>query len=216
MNSKLKCKCCGEYYEAGHDWIKTPAGRFYNYDHMQVFVKAKNALKLFRAQNKAKKEKKKVDAVFDKMVRDNDFPRQIRLTQDVFNKLRVLQEKDWFNRRGIDPYCISCGGELGGDQWANGHYKTAGGHFELRFDPKNSFLQHNKRCNRELSADIEGTKTTIGYKNGLIHRFGQEEGQAILDYCEKYHEPKNYTCDDLIKMRKEFSKEIRRLEKLLC
>ena len=214
MNSKLTCLCCKESYPAESEWVTTPRGRFYNYDHLQTYVKAQKALKLFRAQSKAKKEKKKVDAAFDKKVKDNDFPRQLKLTQKIFNKMRVMQEKDWFSRRGIKPYCISCGNELGNDQWANGHFKTVGGHPELRFDPKNNFIQHNQRCNLRLSADIDGTKTTIGYKKGLIHRFGQEEGQAILDYCERYHEPKNYTCDDLIKMRKKFSKEIRRLKAL--
>ena len=213
MNSKLTCLCCKESYPAESEWVVTPRGRFYSYDHLQVYVKAQKALKLFRANAKKLKDKKKANAAFDKKVRDNDLPRQIRLTQDVFNKWVKERDYAWFASRGIEPYCISCGIEKGGDSWCCGHYKTVGGFPELRFDPMNAYLQHNRRCNDVLSADIEGSKTTMGYKKGLIQRFGQEEGQAILDYCEKHHEPKHYTCEQLIAMRKQMNVEIREFER---
>jgi len=213
VNSKLTCLCCKEFYPKDHNWIKTPKGRFASYDHLQAYVKNQNTLKLFRANAKKLKDKKKANAAFDKKVRDNDLSHQKKLTQKAFNKLRVLQEVDWFDRQGTEPFCISCGMPRGNDQWCNGHYKTVGGFPELRFDPVNSFLQHNQRCNMRLSGDIEGSKTTMGYKKGLIQRFGQEEGQAILDYCEKHHEPKRYTCDQLIAMRKQMNVDIREFER---
>ena len=106
--------------------------------------------------------------------------------------MRVLQEFKWFADRGLEPTCISCGKKLGGDQWCNGHYKTRGSTPELALDPKNSYLQHNVLCNMHLSGDIEGTKATRGYKKGLIERFGEAEGQAIIDYCESPHKAKKY------------------------
>lgn len=146
-------------------------------------------------------------------VKLNDLSHQKKLTQKVFNKMRVLQELDWFYSRGLEPTCISCGNPLGNDQWCCGHYKTVGAQSELRFDPKNTYLQHNRRCNQGLSGDIAGTKTTHGYTEGLKIRFGEVEGQKIIDYCNSPHELKNYTCEELAAMRAEFNRVIRELEK---
>ena len=146
-------------------------------------------------------------------VKANDLGHQRDLTQRVFNRMRVLQELEWFYSRGLEPTCISCGKPLGNDQWCCGHYKSRGASPELRYDAKNTYLQHNRRCNQALSGDIAGTKTTHGYEKGLLIRFGEEEGQAIIDYCNAPHGPKKYTCDELANMRANFSRTIRELEK---
>lgn len=132
----------------------------------------------------------------------------------VFNKLRRLQELKWFADRGLEPICISCGKPKGGDIWANGHFKTVGSQGNLRYDPKNCYLQHNKSCNSSLSGDIYGTKTTHGYIQGLKNRFGEEEAQKIIDYCETNTQVVKWTCEQLEAMRKEWNKEIRLLKKL--
>lgn len=145
----------------------------------------------------------------------SDRSKQLELCQEVFNRLRRLQEFKWFADRGLDPTCISCGKPKGGDVWCAGHFKTRGAQSGLRFDPKNVYLQHNRRCNSDLSGDIYGTKTTHGYLKGLRNRFGDEDAQAIIDYCETNTEVKKWTCEDLISMRKEWNKEIRELKKEL-
>jgi hypothetical protein len=142
----------------------------------------------------------------------NDIPKQLDLCQKTFNKLRRLQELKWFDDRGMEPACISCGKPMGGDIWCAGHFKTRGAQSGLRFDPKNVYLQHNRRCNSDLSGDIYGTKTTHGYLQGLRNRFGDEEAQKIIDYCETNTETRKWTCDELIAMRKEWNKQIRELE----
>ena len=131
----------------------------------------------------------------------------------VFNKLRRLQEFKWFKDRSLDPTCISCGKGLGNDEWACGHYKTDKG--LLRYDPINTYLQHNKRCNKELSADIYGTKTTHGYIKGILIRFGEEHGQAILNHCEGNRGVIKWIWQDMQAMRKEWNKEIKILEREL-
>lgn len=146
-------------------------------------------------------------------VKLNDISHQRDMTQKAFNKMRVLQELDWFYSRGLEPTCISCGNPLGNDQWCCGHYKSRGAYPELRFDPMNTYLQHNRRCNMGLSGDIAGTKKTHGYTEGLKLRFGEVEGQKIIDYCNSPHEIKNYTCEELAAMRAEFNRTIRELEK---
>lgn len=66
-----------------------------------------------------------------------------------------------------------------------------------------------------LSGDIEGTKTTRGYKQGLKDRFGEEEGQAIIDYCESNISPVKWDWQKLEEMRKNFNSRIRDLESVL-
>lgn len=123
-------------------------------------------------------------------------------TQPVFNKLRRLQEFKWFNDRGLEPTCISCGKEIGNDQWCNGHFKTVGSNSRLRYDFKNSYLQHNHQCNKQKSGDIDG------YKKGLVNRFG-DEARSIIDYCETNNSPIKYTWQELEELRKEFNKQIK-------
>jgi len=134
---------------------------------------------------------------------------QHKLTQPVFNKMRVLEEKHWFRERGIEPYCISC--EKTHRKWSCGHLKTVGAQSNLRYDPSNTFLQCWWRCNKNLSGNIEGNKTTCGYKRGLILRFGPEEGRAIIDYCDTHTSPGEWNWLDLKIFRAECSARIREL-----
>lgn len=66
-----------------------------------------------------------------------------------------------------------------------------------------------------LSGDIEGTKTTRGYKQGLKDRFGEEEGQAIIDYCESNTTPVKWSWEELEKNRAQYNARIREIEKLI-
>jgi hypothetical protein len=168
-----------------------------------------------KLQAKAKadiKVKKKADRKAVKDFNRSDLKWQHKQTQPVFNRMRVLEEKLWFQERGMAPECISCGNPLGSDQWCCGHFKTRGAQSGLRYDRKNTFLQHNHRCNMNLSGDIEGSKNTRGYKKGLLERFGKDEGQAIIDYCEAHTAPVKWAWQDIEEMRKEFAKRVRELE----
>lgn len=164
-------------------------------------VKAKEASK------EAKKSKKEF---YEKDVRW-----QHKQCQPVFNKLRRLQEFKWFKDRGIEPYCISCGNTLGGDVWACGHLKTVGAQSGLRYDPRNTYLQHNKRCNKDLSGDIYGTKTTHGFIQGLKNRFGEDGAAQIIEFCETNTAIHRWTWQELKEMRSGWSAQIRKLEKEL-
>jgi len=130
---------------------------------------------------------------------------QHKQTQPVFNKLRRLQEFKWFNDRGLEPVCNSCQKPLGNDQWCNGHLVSVGSNGRLRYDFKNSYLQHNHRCNQNLSGDA------VNFKKGLIARFGEDEGQAIIDYCETNNKPIKRTWQDLEGLRSTFNKLIKEL-----
>lgn len=215
--SKYKCKFCGEYFPAG-SVIKLPAGRFCTYQHATEFGRQqveKKKAKAAAAAKKIEQDRKKANFKAKRDFNRNDLRWQHKQTQLVFNRMRKLEELLWFKEHGLEPVCISCGKPLGNDQWCAGHFKTRGAQSNLRYDPKNVYLQHNKYCNMELSGDIAGTKNTMGYRKGLIHRFGEEEGQAIIDYCEANTKPHKWTCEEVEQIRKECNKRIRELETVL-
>jgi len=167
---------------------------------------------LNKVKAKAKEEKafKQETTRLKKQFYANDLRKQHELTQKAFNRMRVLEELKWFQDRGLEPVCVSCAKP--NMDWCCGHLKTRGSQPNLRYDPNNTFLQCNRYCNMGLSGNIEGNKTTRGYKVGLVERFGEEEGQRIIDYCETHTEVKKWQCDELIERRQFFNKRIRELE----
>lgn len=137
-----------------------------------------------------------------KAFKEKDRPYQWKLTVRAAQKLGRLLDKG----KG----CISCERPDNGEvQFCGGHYRTKGGNPEIALDIRNIMGQCNKKCNRELSGNIYGTKTSRGYRSGIVERYGE----AYLEWLDSYHEPKHYSCHDLIQIRKEYNSEIRRLEK---
>ncbi len=130
-------------------------------------AKAKKALAdVGRKAVKAQKEKLKTRA------------EHMKDAQTAFNA--------WVRARDAGLPCISCG-TTADIQYAAGHYRSAGGHPELRFEPLNVNLQCNRNCNMAKSGNLGP------YRIELIKRIGQEK----VDWLEGPHEPKRYTVDDL-------------------
>lgn len=214
-NSKRRCKQCGVYTR---DFIRHPIGKFCNNNDecvhgfiraSQEAVRARNLKKARIDANNQIKSNRKAAREFNRQ----DLTRQHKLTKIAFNRMRVLQELEWFAKRGQEAACISCGKPLGGDQWCCGHFKTVGAQGGLRYDRMNTYLQHNQYCNMRLSGDISGTKTTRGYIQGLLDRFGEKGGQAIIDYCDTHTEVVKWEWQDLESFRKECNQMIRELER---
>lgn len=201
---KHKCKYCGEYKEST---IKTNTGRFCDFDHAIAFAKRKVKSDEQKASDDKFKERKKAFKL-------SDTTHQHKLTQKAFNKMRVLEEMVWFKRRGIEPYCISCGKTK--MDWCCGHFKTVGSSGSLRYDEKNTYLQCNKYCNMSKSGNIEGCKNTHGYKKGLALRFGENKAKEIIKYCENHQaDIKKWEGSELESLRKKFNARIRELQKQL-
>ncbi len=137
----------------------------------------------------------------------SDTKKQHELTQKVYNKKRVLQEKKWFTDKGLEPECISCAKK--NMDWCCGHFKSRGAQSNLRYDDMNTYLQCNRYCNMGLSGNIEGNKTTRGYKQGLVDRFGNDRAQEIIEYCETNTAVRKFTGPELVQMRKEFNLQIK-------
>ena len=208
-------KCCGCKDRFNGDLMLTlPVGRFCSKDCAISYAnakqdkqRAKQLLQQNRADTAVRKERK--SAV--NQLQRKTLKWQHKQTQLAFNKMRVLEELLWFASRGLQPTCISCGFLLGGDQWCCGHFKTRGSQPGLRYDRRNTFLQHNHRCNMRLSGDIEGTKLTRGYKKGLIKRFGENVGQEVIDYCSANTAVVKWQCDQLEEMRANFNSAARKV-----
>ena len=130
------------------------------------------------------------------------------IVQQAFNALRREQEMQWFELRGLRPMCISCGKGLGGDQWACGHLLSRGERPDLRYDELNTYLQHNFRCNKNLSGDIEN------YKAGLVTRFGKNKALEIIKHCETKQDYKEPSDKELYQMLSDFREQLRELKKV--
>jgi hypothetical protein len=191
-----KCKCGNEYEK--YTTLQTVC-------YQCAIEKGRKLIK--KEQNAAAKiAKKEMRANKDRVKSSRKWASE---TQEIFNKMRRLEELLWFKERNIEPYCISCQKSLGGDQWCCGHFKTRKARPDLSFDRRNTYLQHNMRCNQNLSGDIEN------YKLGLVYRFGYDEAKEIMDYCEVVNKAQKRTPDDWKAMKKEFRARIKEVECML-
>jgi hypothetical protein len=216
-NSKKRCREC-KVYQPAETMVKHPIGVFCDTGCVIAFTQKTQERDRAKKEAKAKREQqaqKKTNCKALKDLNRRSVSWQHKQTQKAFNRMRVLQELLWFQERGQEPACISCGKPLGGDQWCCGHFKTVGAQGGLRYDPLNTNLQHNRNCNQGLSGDIYGTKNTHGYIQGLKNRFGEDEGQRIIDHCESSAESVKWEWEQLEDMRKRFNAEMRRVETLL-
>lgn len=200
----LKCKGCKKYFPRD-SLILVPGGKFHDRECMISWA-IENQDKGRKKINRAEKKK---DLIRKNVFRGSDTKWQHTQTQKAFNKLRKLQEIKWFRDRGLEPECISCGKK--NMDWCNGHFKTVGSQGALRYNPTNSYLQCNRYCNMGLSGNINGNKSTRGYLQGLEDRFGKEKSLEIINYCAK-DRVKDWSCDELVKIRRKFNSDIRKLE----
>lgn len=208
-NKKRRCTSCKKYKEATKGII-APIGFFCDKNCRYDYA-TKQTKTLISKSKKIVTKKKDVEFKQRKTKFDlSDIPKQHKLTQKAFNRLRVLQELNWFKIRCVEPYCISCGKT--NMDWCCGHYKTRGSQGNLRYDVMNTYLQCNRYCNMALSGNISGNKNTHGYEAGLSIRFGGEDAMKIMDYCENNTAPKKWTGEELSSMRKEINQKIRDLE----
>ncbi len=201
-----KCSYCKVKKEIT---INTPIYNFCSFDCASSMAKDKQAKQKQKQINKAKQVRaKEIKANRKAVVELNrkTIKWQHKQTQPRFNLLRRLQELKWFSDRGLEPVCISCRKPLGNDQWCNGHFKSVGANGRLRYDCKNSYLQHNNNCNKHKSGDA------TQYEIGLIDRFGEEEGRSIINYCEENNSPIKRTWQDIEELRREFNKQIKELQ----
>lgn len=156
-----------------------------------------------RAANVVERERKAERRKYRRQKQEfyaNDYSKQFDLTKKAAQKLA--------NRLDDSFGCISCGCARS-VQFCGGHFRTVGAHRELALDLRNIHGQCNRNCNMGLSGNIGGTKTTRGYRAGLLERYGS----AFVEFLETARPAERLTCSVLSSLRAEYRSEIRRLEK---
>jgi len=171
-----KCKICRESFEPPRS--------------LQKVCSMACALELAK-QERVKKDRA-ASREMKKRVRDKDRSYWVKKAQEVFNQ--------WIRLRDDKQPCISCG-TRGPCQFHAGHYKTAGGHPELRFEPLNVHKQC-AQCNNYKSGAIDQ------YRPRLIYRIGEDN----VKWLEGPHPPVKYTIDDLKGLIKTYRAKIKESE----
>ena len=182
MSSKYRCTGCKGYFPKPA--IAINAGKFHSIDCATDYGKDR-AAKLKTATAKSQHTKAK------KELKDNDRSFQLKKTQTVFNK--------YIRLRDSDKPCISCYRFHSGQNHA-GHYRSVGSCPELRFDPRNCYLQCSP-CNNHKSGNV------IPYRSNLVDFFGQE----LVEFLEGPHKPKRYTIANLKTLQRWYNRKIKRI-----
>lgn len=131
----------------------------------------------------------------------------LKTTRDYIKPTQVVVNR-YIRLRDQYEACISCGAKAGTYIVNAGHYFSAGGHNEMRFEPSNIHAQCDA-CNdgNRLSGNIHN------YRLGLIERYGQK---YFDDLCElkasKDLRKKSYTKEILADIRSEFKDKIKALQ----
>ncbi len=176
MNTK-KCRYCKEGY-----FPKTTLQKCcYNYECIKQAVKDAELKTWNKKKTKLKKD----------LMTASDW---LKIAQQTFNKF--IRERD----KG--QLCISC--EQKPKKINAGHYFSAGGHSNLRFNEDNVHLQCEK-CNQFLSGNL------LNYQIGIEKRIG---GQRLLELHEQAHIEKKFTIEELREINEIYKQKIKELKKL--
>ena len=132
--------------------------------------------------------------------------------EEMKTKPRLVKElgvvfREWVRARDEGEECISCDtilvktGRVGGDYDA-GHRRSVGSAKHLEFDERNVHGQC-KYCNNHLAGNPDG------YNAKLPLRIGQEAYDALM----ADQEPRNYTHDDLRRMKAIYTAKLKELKR---
>lgn len=157
------CKICGVKFEPTYTSFQKTCS------DLQCIIQfgRKEAERLQKAKQKQEK----------KQHRESDKGYWVKRLQTTFNK--------WIRHRDSGQPCISCAKVMTGQIHA-GHYKTVGGHPELRFEPDNCHAQC-AQCNNWKSGNLSE------YRANLIKKIGLER----VEWLEGPHDKRNYTIPEL-------------------
>ena len=179
---KKKCRICKTEFEPFNSiqvWCSPQCG--YELSKKKQEAKSKRAEQEFKKETRKRKDalKSKSDWLDDAQKACNAY----------------IRERD--KHKG----CISCGTMNPDIQYCAGHFKTRGGHPELRFHPLNIHLQCNKNCNLMKSGNI------AEYRPKLIERIGLDH----VEWLEGPQEIQHLTIDDIKEIRQHYKDKLKQL-----
>lgn len=132
-----------------------------------------------------------------KVIREN-----LKTLSDYEAEAKNVFQK-WVRLRDKDLPCISCGNPNAAD-WCGSHYFPAGMYSGMIFDERNVNKSCNTFCNLMNSGNL------IGYRIGLINRFGEEFVKKLESDANERRNYK-YTKAELIEIKQKYLKKINEL-----
>lgn len=201
-NKKKRCKCCGDYGEAS-EGVQTPSGWFIDYSHA-----IKCSIELSR---------KRTERLLAKAVRAQAVEAKNAAKRDRERKMEVKPLSYWMKRAqaAVNAYirardagqpCISCGRpDDGSHQRHASHYRSVGGHPELRFCELNIWASCSV-CNNYLSGNL------VPFRAALIAKIGLDK----VEFLEGPHETKRYRKEDYQAIEAEYKAKLKELQSNAC
>lgn len=187
-NRKRRCRHCKQYKPAAEMFITPNNAAFCNDLCAAQYSRKQIPRERKREAKRKKREYRKNDIRVRREAAIKEFNRYIRL-------------------RDANLPCISCGALPGTFKLTAGHYITAGSCSALRFDEQNVHGQCWWNCNRNKSGNI------VKYREGIIKRFGELEGNRMLEYLEGPQPTINITVDWYREIEKTYKAKCEELEK---
>lgn len=138
------------------------------------------------------KDNKRAITAERRAYKSNDKTHQKNLAITAFN--RFIRERD------VAEPCISCQKPLR-PRYHAGHYKTAGGHPELRFEEINCHAQCPP-CNSHLSGNI------INYRMNLVRKIGVD----AVEWIEGPHAVRKYTVESYKQITSKYKTKLKLLK----
>lgn len=182
-----RCSNCRKKVPAS-DVFVSKFKAFCGYECLKEYTE-KNADKL---ADKTRKQKRQEDRVKKEKLK----------TKGQWTKEAQAAVNAYVRWRDRNKHCISCNTSLKseslGGGYDAGHYRSRGSAPHMRFRLDNIHGQC-KKCNRYLSGNIDK------FRVGIVWRYGQQ----YLDRIETDNTPKNYTIDDLKRIKRIFTKKLR-------
>jgi len=145
----MRCKQCKQKFEP----------KYFNQKFCMV---NDECIKYFAEQTKLKTWNEKKKKIKNDLLTLQDY---MKIAQQVFNKYIRLRDKA--------NVCISCKKSIKENNCDAGHYYSAGGHFNVRFNENNVHAQCSRPCNKDKSGDL------INYRENLIKKIGYEEFEKL-------------------------------------
>ena len=175
---KKKCKVCGEWFSP--------------FNTIQATCISPACIMEYCDRLEARKLKRKHRADKERIKPRGKLMSEAQQAFNAFIRLRDAS-------RG----CVSCHRHTGWDgQWHASHYRSVGGHPEVRFDEANCH-KGCSICNNFLSGNL------TEYRKELLARIGL----VAVERLEGPHEPKKYSSDDLRAIKVKYRKKRRELKR---
>ncbi len=175
-----KCKSCGDNF--------SPVRPLQSVCGFECAAKVGRKISQSAEKVEAKRLKAELRVAKEKLKTLGDYKREAQIAINAY-------------RREVTRHlgCISCGTHNG--QMQGGHFRSVGGHPEMRYVEENIWCQCS-RCNERLSGNL------LEYRKNIVKILGVEK----VEWLESKHEPKHYSIDDLKSIKAKYNKLTKELK----